>query len=152
LHSWAYFVFTLGLSVGHTGFIGTCFFVPPYAVERWRSRKLASLLLTLFGLSDLIGRLGVGWFADLGLVKRSNILAVSFLVAGFTSVAVTFFKSFVIMSIAAVILGCLGGCYLALLAVIVADLFGIEKLAPGMGLTSLFMGLTLLPCPSILGN
>lgn len=152
MHSRTFLMFILGVSLGQAGFIDACFFVPPFAVERWHSKTLATLLITLLGVSDLVGRIAGGWFADLGLVRRPLIVGFSFIVVGVTTLTVTFFRSFVVMSIGCVILGCLGGCYLALLVVIIADLFGVDKLPSGVGLTSLFMGLTILPLPPILGT
>lgn len=151
LRSATFILFVAGMSFGQAGFVDACFFVPPFAVERWRSKKLASMLIMLLGIADFIGRLAGGWFADLGLVRRHLIMAFSFFIAGLSIFVVTFFRSFMLMATATILLSCFGGCYLALVAVILADLFGLQKLAPSIGLTSLIMGLVTLPLPPILG-
>jgi predicted MFS family arabinose efflux permease len=151
LHSATFILFVSALSLGQGGFVDACFFVPPFAVERWRSKKLASMLIMLLGIADFVGRLSGGWFADLGLVRRHLIMAVSFFVAGLSIFLVTFFRSFMLMATATIVLSGFGGCYLALVAVILADLFGLHKLPPSIGLNSLAMGLATLPLPPILG-
>ena len=41
-------------------------FLPAYAVENGVPKNLVAALLGVVGLSDLIGRILGGWFADLG--------------------------------------------------------------------------------------
>jgi hypothetical protein len=153
LHSWSFWFFTLGLSIGHGGYIVCCFFLPAYSFERLGGGKaMAGRLITILGMSDLVGRIGGGWFADRGLVRRPLIIGFTFLAVGVATFFVTLFRSYAVTVIYVIVLGALGGTYQALLVVVCADLFGMAKVASSVGLSSFFMGLTVLPIPSILGQ
>lgn len=73
--NWLFVIYVLGLSCGHGGYINLCMFLPPYATELNINKSNVALLLSIIGISDLLGRILGGWFADLGIMKRSNIMA-----------------------------------------------------------------------------
>ena len=41
-------------------------FLPAYAVENGVGKEMVAILLGVVGMSDLVGRVLGGWFADLG--------------------------------------------------------------------------------------
>ena len=77
-------IYVIGLSCGHAGYVNLCMFLPSYATETGVNKEGAAILLSLIGFSDLFGRVLGGWFADLGLLKRSNIMAICLTVTGET--------------------------------------------------------------------
>lgn len=82
--NWLFVIYVLGLSCGHGGYINLCMFFPPYAAEQGIDKEKVALLMSIIGVSDLVGRILGGWFADLGLMKRSNIMAVCLSFTGTT--------------------------------------------------------------------
>ena len=150
--NWGFISFFLGVSFGNGGYITCCLFLPPYGFELWRSRDTASLLIVILGISDLVGRISGGWFADLGLVRKPFISGFCFLGAGVATLVVPFFPSFPAMAVYAVLLGLFGGTYMAQLVVILAEMLGPMKTPSALGFTMLIMGLFIIPFPPLLGQ
>ena len=71
-----FYAYVIGLSCGHTGYVNLCMFLPPFATEVGIPVERATLMLSVIGISDLVGRILGGWFADLGLLQRSTIMAI----------------------------------------------------------------------------
>lgn len=152
LSMWAYIAYVVGLSVGHGGYINLSTYLPPYGFEVWKRRDIASYMIVLLGVADLVGRVSGGWFADLGLVRKPFIIGFSFVVAGAATIVFPFFPSLPSMVIYVVVLGLLGGTYLAQMVVIVTELVGPAKTPSGLGFSTLVMGLTIIPLIPLLSK
>lgn len=145
LAMWAYIAYVAGLAVGHGGYINLSTYLPVYGFEVWRSKTVATNMIVILGVSDLVGRVSGGWFADLGLVRKPFIIGFSFLVAGSATIVFPFFPSIPVMVVYVVVLGLLGGTYLAQMVVIVTELVGPAKTPSGLGLSTMIMGLMIIP-------
>lgn len=144
--------YAIGLTFGHGGFISNCLYIPPFAFEFWNSKKLAATLIVILGIADLVGRIGGGWFADLGFVRKSFIIGFSFGAAGIATIVFPFFPYFIPMVIYVIVLGLLGGMYLAQMFVVAAELVGPAKSPSALGLATLSMGLVLIPLLPVLSK
>lgn len=144
--------YAMGLTFGHGGFISNCLYIPPFAFEFWNSKQLAATLIVILGIADLVGRIGGGWFADLGYVRKSFIIGFSFGAAGIATIVFPFFPYFIPMVIYVVVLGLLGGMYLAQMFVVAAELVGPAKSPSALGLATLSMGLVLIPLLPVLSK
>lgn len=152
LHMWAYLAYVAGLSIGHGGYINNCTFLPAYVNEVFQSQTTASLMVGILGAADLVGRVSGGWFADLNLVRKPFIIGFSFVVAGAATVVYPFFPTYPATIIYIVVFGLLGGAYMAQMVVIVAELVGPAKTPSGLGLSTMIMGLTIIPLIPLLGK
>lgn len=144
--------YAIGLTFGHGGFISNCLYIPPFAFEFWNSKKLAATLIVILGIADLVGRIGGGWFADLGLIRKPFIIGFSFAAAGIATIVFPFFPYFIPMVIYVIVLGLLGGMYLAQMFVVAAELVGAAKSPSALGLATLAMGLVLIPLLPVLSK
>ena len=145
--NWLFVVYAAGLSFGNGGYINLCLFLPPFALDSGLSKWHAATLLSVVGFSDLCGRLMGGWFADLGVMRRSNITALSMLITGSISLVVPFYPTFPMLLAYSAILGTIGGVYVSLMAVVAVDFFGIANLAKAFGMATLCFGLAIIPLP-----
>jgi hypothetical protein len=148
----AFWFFTLALTFGQGGYFNTCFFAPPFIVERWHSKALASAFLTFIGVCDFFGRIGTGWFADLRLISTTSQMGVSLLVIGLATIVAPFIRRTAMMIVYALLFGSLGGAYQGLVGTVLADVFGVERLPMAFGLSHLVLGCTMLPLPPIFGE
>lgn len=152
LSMWAYIAYVVGLSIGHGGYINLSTYLPPYGFEVWKSRDIASYMIVILGISDLVGRVSGGWFADLGLVRKPFIIGFSFVVAGAATIVFPFYPTIPSMIVYIVVLGLLGGTYLAQMVVIVAELVGPAKTPSALGFSTLIMGLMIIPLIPLLSK
>ncbi|ELT97796.1 hypothetical protein CAPTEDRAFT_210198 [Capitella teleta] len=147
----SFLAISMGVALGHGGYLDILFLVPAYCIELFDSKTIGPMILSVMGIADLGGRIFGGWFSDLGLVSRTSIVGFSFVMSGTLSLLLPFFPSFGVLMAYSVVFGLMGGTYMALLAVIVVDLFGLPMLATSMGLSTMIMGLSMIPMPTIMG-
>lgn len=147
-----FLLYATGLTFGHGGFISNCLYIPPFAFEFWRSKRMSTLLIVILGIADLVGRIAGGWFSDLGVVRKPFIIGFSFVGAGAATIVFPFFPRFVPMVVYVVVLGLLGGTYLAQMFVVATDLVGPARSPSALGLATLAMGLVLIPLLPILSE
>ena len=137
-----FLTFLGGLLLGHYGFSNQLFFLPAHARDIGISKQNAAWMLSAIGISDLIGRVGSGLFANLGLVRKRYMQRTALAILGIGSIAAPFITSFYGMVAYCCMLGLAGGSYVAMVPVVLVDLIGLEKIASGMGLVQLFQGLS----------
>jgi predicted MFS family arabinose efflux permease len=147
-----FLLFIAAIGIGHSGYMSTCFFIPLYTNELWASESLNAALISLMGVSDLIGRVLGGYIADLNLLPKPYLVAISFLFCSIMVLLMPFIARIGVIFTCAILFGLVGGSYLSMLVVIIVELFGEHKLPIGLGLTTLSMGLTMLPIPPTFGR
>ena len=139
------------LGIGHAGFIDACLYLPSLAYELFDSKYKGALLIAIMGGFDIGGRIGGGYFADLGLIRRTHLTGIAMAVTGAATFFIMFHPIFPMLIFYCVIMGLVGGIYRILLPVLVRDLFGPTKLSSGVGLCYLGLGIVILPMPTLLG-
>lgn len=142
-------------TVAMTGFLPRYFLVPSSAVAQGIDTGYAAWLLGLMNGLSIIGRLGVGIFAD--RYGKLTALVASFVLCGVGHLAFWLpavivgsddEKPVALMTVFVVFVGFLGSGFVSLIPVVVSDIFGSENLASKVGLLNSIMGLGVFAGPS----
>uniref|UniRef100_A0A182U981 Major facilitator superfamily (MFS) profile domain-containing protein n=1 Tax=Anopheles melas TaxID=34690 RepID=A0A182U981_9DIPT len=106
------------------------------------TKSEAGYLVAVSAALDLIGRLALGWLSDLDLFDRKKAYIVCILGAGTAVLTIpTSSNAWFVIVISAGCYGlCLGSWYL-LVPVLLADLFGTERISSSYGLVRMFQSL-----------
>ncbi len=118
-------------------------------LEVFQSKTLATMLISVIGITDLIGRLLGGYIADLRLFPVNILMAISVGVPGLVALLMGLFQKSYFVWLTAVLLGSMAGSYIALIAPSVVELFGLAKVGAGFGIVAFFMGALMVPVPVI---
>lgn len=145
-----------GTTIAMIGFLPRYFLIPNSAVAQGIEVTYASWLLGLMNGTSIIGRVGVGWYAD--KFGKLNALIVSFVLCGIghlifwlpgvsvpkeqNATVTAMFTLFVIYT------GIFGSGFLSLFPVVMSHLFGGEALASKQGLLNSIVGVGALAGPS----
>ena len=106
--------------------------VVPYARDQGISKGKASVILSLFGLASLFGRISLGYLAD--KTGRIEMLKLSALIMGVSSLLWPFLAvDFWQLSIFAIVYGFTAGAFISLPPSIAAMYFGVKNIAPVVG-------------------
>ncbi|BFZ20239.1 hypothetical protein BsWGS_23277 [Bradybaena similaris] len=108
---------------------GGIMYLPVLALENGLSPDEVSWLLTIAGIGDILGKLAIGYFADLGCVRPIRIVCISQFTLGIVCQFTTFYKGFGLMAGMAVIFGMMNGVVQSLLATLVVEFLGLPYLA-----------------------
>ena len=147
-----YMSYAIGVTVGNAGYVNCFLFLPPYAADLGLTKKTASILLAVGGVCDLVGRIFGGWFADLNLIKRYNLMGICMMITSGTVLFCPFFPSIYSISAIIIVCGLFGGFYIALMAVVLVDHIGLSGMPNAFALMVMMMGLFNSFIPSFLGK
>lgn len=101
------------------------------------------LCISMVGATEMLSRAFLGWFADLNIIKRTNL----FMICGFFSAVISFcmphlpYKSALIVY--AVLMGTFSGSIWSLMGVLIVDCVGLEHFSPAFGLVLMICGLAI---------
>ena len=112
-----------------------------------------TLLLSLYAITDLIGRLIPGWISYLGVLSNKNIYILSIGVMGVCLLLLPFAHTFAAFVTLTLICGFVTGCQMVLPAVVLSEYLGADKTAVAFGLSNFICGaLTIIVRPLLIGN
>lgn len=127
-----------------------------YIVSRARALDLthnqASMLLSIIGVANTIGRIILGYISDKPWVNRLWVYNVCLTICGLATAFSAFCLDFLTLSIYASVFGFTIGAYVGLTSVILVDLLGLDKLTNAFGLLLLFQGIASFIGPPIGGE
>jgi MFS family permease len=148
-------VILVASTIAMTGFLPRYFLITPSAAAQGINTTYAAWLLGLMNGLSIIGRLGIGFFAD--RYGKLAALISSYVLCGaghlaFWLPAVTVHGSdgcaLALITTFAVFSGLFGSGFVSLIPVVIADIFGTEELASKVGLLNSAIGLGALAGPS----
>ena len=128
------------------------FIVPDHAKQLGINKNHQAFLVSIIGITDLIGRIGFGWVADCNLVKKKTIFCGSMAIAGVSCFFIPFLTNFAGLAVFCSMIGLFAGAFIALTAVILAEGLGVHQLQSAFGLVVMFMGLSFLFAPATAGK
>jgi MCP family monocarboxylic acid transporter-like MFS transporter 10 len=95
----------------------------------------ASAVLSFVSIFNCLGRFSQGFLADKCRLGRTPVFAISQVAGGLAVLGLVFCSTWNAFLVWAVFFGFFGGCFIAMFTVMVADLFGAEHTAVGIGLS-----------------
>ena len=145
------FGITLGLVT--TSYISSQMLIPAHAVHYGVDETKASLLLSVIGIADTIGRLSSGFCFDFRRIRplRIHIYNFCILLTAATIYGWAFVTTFESLLVFCVLHGLVNGLVVSQRAVVVADIMGVEKLSSSFGLTVFCQGFGALLGPLVAG-
>uniref|UniRef100_A0AAG5D144 Major facilitator superfamily (MFS) profile domain-containing protein n=1 Tax=Anopheles atroparvus TaxID=41427 RepID=A0AAG5D144_ANOAO len=128
------------------------YYLPAYVISAGYTKSEAGYLVAVSAAFDLMGRLALGWLSDLDLFDRKKAYIVCILGAGTAVLTIPSSSNiwFVIVISAGCYGLCLGSWYL-LVPVLLADLFGTERISSSYGLVRMFQSIGAISVPPLAG-
>uniref|UniRef100_A0A336N0X6 CSON009264 protein n=1 Tax=Culicoides sonorensis TaxID=179676 RepID=A0A336N0X6_CULSO len=102
--------------------------------------KSASLLISIIGITNTVGRIGCGYIADFPQVNSLLLNNICLVLSTIAVAAVPLCSSYTSYIIVAILFGFAISGYISLTSIILVDLLGLDKLTNAFGLLILFRG------------
>ncbi|XP_067670098.1 monocarboxylate transporter 12-like [Haliotis asinina] len=147
-----FLVYLCSVLIANFGYPNVFIMLASYCEELRLDKDTAALLFSLIGLSDLCGRLFFGWFSDLKFFPRRYGFLGTMAISGMLSILLPIIKYYEMLIFFCCTYGFFAGSYIALIAVVLVDCLGVEKLSSAFGFTTLSMSISLLIGPPIVGG
>uniref|UniRef100_A0A1A9V3B0 Major facilitator superfamily (MFS) profile domain-containing protein n=1 Tax=Glossina austeni TaxID=7395 RepID=A0A1A9V3B0_GLOAU len=127
------------------------YYLPAHVISIGYNKSEAGYLVTISAVLDLVGRLGLGWLSDLQLFDRRKTYIVCILGAGLAVLTIPSEDTIYLVGLSAAIYGfCLGSWYV-LMPVLLADIFGTDRISSSYGLVRMFQSVGAISVPPLAG-
>lgn len=147
-----YLIYLGACVFGNSAYVDHSLLIPPYAASIDISKDTVAYLLATIGISDLMGRILGGCFADLKLVARWLQMSVAMMVIGVVTMVCTCVPGLASLGVMCVVLGFVGGLYVSMYTMVLIDFLGLPAFPSAFGLMVMFQGLFNTGLPVLLGN
>ncbi|PAA72586.1 hypothetical protein BOX15_Mlig016358g1 [Macrostomum lignano] len=147
----SFVMFLISNLLGSIGFNAPFLFVPDRAQQAGISKTLSSLLVSVIGISNMVGRVTFGFLSDRKWVNKLMLYNSALTIAGTVLVFSFLSDAYWFMATYCALFGVFIGTYVTLTSPVLVDLLGLEKLSDSFGLTLLFQGIGVLVGPPIAG-
>ncbi|XP_058464731.1 uncharacterized protein LOC131438618 isoform X2 [Malaya genurostris] len=147
----AFILMCLSVTLMSVGCPYMLYYLPAYVISAGYTKSEAGYLVAVSAALDLIGRLTLGWLSDLDLFDRKKAYIVCILGAGTAVLTIASTKTWIVIVCSAGSYGlCLGSWYL-LMPVLLADLFGTDRISSSYGLVRMFQSVGAISVPPLAG-
>lgn len=108
-------------------------------------------IISMFSLTDLLGRVGLGWITDHNFMTRRNMLILNLAIIGILNQIYPFTDTMTGLLIVSAFHGLVIGSSITLLFVLQTEFFEMKQLTLAMGMTSFITGVFALLRPAVIG-
>ncbi|XP_058508271.1 monocarboxylate transporter 12-B-like isoform X2 [Solea solea] len=128
-------------------------YLVPYALSVGVDHQHAALLMSIFGVSGIVGNITFGWLTDRKCLKRFRLLSYMMAIGleGLCCMFVPLLQSFSLLVPFSVLYGYFDGAYVALIPVVTSDVMGSTYLTSGLGVVYFLHAIPYLISPPIGG-
>ncbi|XP_077438200.1 monocarboxylate transporter 12-B-like isoform X2 [Vanacampus margaritifer] len=128
-------------------------YLVPYALSKGVEHKQAAFIMSIFGISGIVGNITFGWITDRNCLNRYRMLSYMLAIAveGLSCMWVPLLHSFAPLTIFAVIYGYFDGAYVALIPVVTSDAVGSAYITSALGVVYFLHAVPYLISPPIGG-
>uniref|UniRef100_A0A3Q3W0V7 Major facilitator superfamily (MFS) profile domain-containing protein n=1 Tax=Mola mola TaxID=94237 RepID=A0A3Q3W0V7_MOLML len=125
----------------------------PYALSLGVAHQQAAFLMSIFGVSGIVGNITFGWITDRKCLRRYGMLNYMIAVGmeGLCCMFVPLLRSFSLLVPFTVLYGYFDGAYVALIPVITSDVVGSTHLTSALGVVHFLHAIPYLVSPPIGG-
>ncbi|KAH7952146.1 hypothetical protein HPB52_019368 [Rhipicephalus sanguineus] len=138
--------------VGMMGFCIPFMYIADSAVLKGIDKDKAAFLLSLIGITNMIGRLIFGWLSDLPQINCLLLNNLSLCLSGIAVFILPFCYSYPATVATCMIFGLIVAAYILLTSIILVELFGLDNLTNSFGLLSLCRGAACMVGPPLAGT
>ncbi|XP_042901304.1 monocarboxylate transporter 13 isoform X1 [Parasteatoda tepidariorum] len=147
----AFYKIAITMCVYFLGVHATFMVIVDFAKDKGIPEEKGVYIISMFSLTDLIGRAGLGWVTDRNYVQRKDVVCLSLAILGIIYHLYPVINELSGVLVLAAIQGLAVGCSITLFFVIQADNLGLKNLTLVIGLTNFITGISTLLRPSIIG-
>lgn len=147
----AFLVWCIALSAFMMGYFVPFVHLPAYAEECGIPNSQSSTLVGMMSVGSTFGRLFFGKLGDHRRMNRLYCFQIAMLLIGVADTLSTLTKSYAGLVVYMLVFGVFDGCFVVFLAVLCADIVGVDKVAAGIGIQFFFMAITSIAGPPLAG-
>ncbi|XP_076599413.1 monocarboxylate transporter 12-B-like isoform X2 [Chaetodon auriga] len=128
-------------------------YLVPYSINVGLGHQQAAFLMSIFGVSDIVGNITFGWITDRKCLKRYRVLCYMMAIGmeGLCCMFIPLLHTFSLLVPCSILYGYFDGAYVALIPVVTSDVVGSTYLTSALGVVYFLHGIPYLVSPPIGG-
>ncbi|GIX68545.1 monocarboxylate transporter 12 [Caerostris extrusa] len=138
--------------LGMLGFYVPFVYITDSSVEKGISPEAAAFLLSIIGITNLLGRLIFGFVVDKTNFKALDVNNMCLAVSGISIMATPFCYSYASIVAVCSVFSTFVSAYISLTSIILVEMVGLDRLTNSFGLLSLFRGASSILGPPLAGE
>lgn len=146
-----FLLITYSFATSAVAYTNLLIILPAHALSLGIEKSEYAVLLSIIAGSDLTGRICCAWLSDLALFPRKYFFIVGLTLSGIIMACMPFAITFAHLAVACVCFGLASGAYIGLMAVLLMDHLGAERLSSSFGLSLALNGVVMLGGPPAVG-
>lgn len=149
----SFVIFCIALSLGY-GCLPLIGFLPALSEQRGFGRTLGTLSISVIGITDIFARIICGFIYDLKFVRprRKYVFAAFIMLAALSCFLFTIVQHYVGLLLLPVLFGIGTSNIISQRVLILADFVSPKQVPNAIGISSLFLGASLLTAPAVAGK
>ncbi|XP_055949917.1 monocarboxylate transporter 12-like isoform X1 [Argiope bruennichi] len=137
---------------GMLGFYVPFVYIADSSVEKGIGQEAAAFLLSVIGITNLVGRLIFGWVVDRFNFKALDVNNMCLAVSGISIMVTPFCLSYASIVAVCTFFSIFVSAYISLTSIILVEMVGLDRLTNSFGLLSLFRGASSILGPPLAGS
>ncbi|CAH1100792.1 unnamed protein product [Psylliodes chrysocephalus] len=148
-----FFFLSLSTIILFVWFIVPYFYLADHMIKHGYTTEQASLTISIIGITNTIGMIGLGWAGDQPWMNITKCYAMCLFLTGISCAGMMFFTSnYILLEISAAMFGLFVSSTYSFTPGLIVELVPLERFATGYGLQLLCMGIGLLLGPPFAGH
>ncbi|GFY44225.1 monocarboxylate transporter 7 [Trichonephila inaurata madagascariensis] len=153
LKNYVFLIYALGTTLHYLGLIVPSMYLFHMSVEIGVATTFqASLLLSFMGISNTIGKVSIGFLADITTWSATYMYAICLLITGIATMLTPVLNKYYLLVLYGFIFGFTWGGSISLSSIVLVSLLGLARLSNSYGLSLLFTGIASSVGPPVAGE
>ncbi|RUS70172.1 hypothetical protein EGW08_022064 [Elysia chlorotica] len=135
IYGWACFLCMAGFFVPFV-------YMPTHAIDLGLGSRNAAYLIAIIGITNTVGRVGVGFLSDQPWADCLLINNVALIIGGVATMFVPFYSSYSQLAVYSSVFGLAVAVFVSLRSIIMVELMGLDRLTSAFGLVIMCQGIS----------
>lgn len=139
-----YTIILLAILFQTANYAGNLVVVPGQIRSLQLGKDVIVMCISIVGATEMLSRAFLGWFADLHIIKRTNLFMICVFFSALIAFSMPYFPYKSALIAYAVLMGTFSGSVWSLMGVLIVDCVGLDNFSPAFGLVLMICGLSIV--------
>ena len=147
-----FIVYAMSITMAKCIYVDMFIMVTPHAEDLGFSSTKSTMILSIMGVADTVGRIGFGIFADFNIIKKQHIFHAGLAMTSVVLFVIPSLKTYGPYTFACVLFSVSAAGYMAIIPPLLVDTFGLDRFPTAYGMIFPVTGCGHLVIPVVMGR
>ena len=147
-----FLIYAISIAISLCTYCDMFIMATPHAEDLGFSSTQATMVVSIMGVADTVGRIGFGMFADFNIIKKHHLFHASLAMTSVVLFVMPSLKTYGTYTFVCVLFSSAGSVYMSIFPTLLVESFGIERLPTIYGMVMQFVACGHLIIPASMGR